>query len=145
MSFYDSSSSVQSLPRLLLPTVRNPRLNPPTSPPSVHKSPKIKSPPSRSSRSRLASPQLTLDPRDSLITIGQLWLGKDADFEIVHDQLELDGFQLFAVEKWFVRSLVISQESNSTKPRVTERKRSIVTLTVYTGDPLDKVTRKTTV
>lgn len=36
------------------------------------------------------------------MTIGQVWLGKNANFEIVYDQLELDGFQLFAVEKWSV-------------------------------------------
>jgi hypothetical protein len=44
------------------------------------------------------------------MTIGQVWLGKslNANFEIVHDQLELEGFQLFAVEKWSVSSHHIS-------------------------------------
>lgn len=124
-SFYDSSSSVphspvplihpqrfpslSSLPypRLLLPTVRYPRSNVyhlPSSPPLPvpHKSPKIKSSSSRSSRSRITSPQPTPDLQDASITIGQLWLGKSANFEIIHDQLELEGFQLFAVEKWSV-------------------------------------------
>ena len=92
MSFFDSSS------RLLLPTVRGPRsLN---HPPLSHRSPKIKSSSSRSSRTRLVSPPP--DPPDTYVTTGQLWLGKNANFEIVQDQLQLDGFQLFAVEKWFV-------------------------------------------
>jgi hypothetical protein len=132
MSFYDSSSSVPhspfsnphrfpslaSLPyRLLLPTVRNPRPNssylsssPP--PPVSHKSPKIKSSSARSTRPRHASTssQPTLDLHDSHVTIGQVWLGKtlNANFEIVHDQLELEGFQLFAVEKWSVSSSRLS-------------------------------------
>ncbi|KAI9512172.1 hypothetical protein F5148DRAFT_1008388 [Russula earlei] len=131
-SFYDSSSSVPLSPsplspRLLLPTVRNPRSILPSvpSPPLPYKSPKIRSAAYRSTRSRLASPPIPSDPRDPSATIGQLWLGldKDANFEIVHDQLELDGFQLFAVEKW-----------------VTERTRPIVSLIVYTGDPLHKIT-----
>jgi hypothetical protein len=36
------------------------------------------------------------------MTAGQVWLGKNVNFEMVHDQLQLEGFQLFAVEKWFV-------------------------------------------
>jgi hypothetical protein len=120
MSFYDSSSSVPHSPlpiphpRLLLPTVRIPRSNtfhvPSSPPPLAHKSPKIKSSSSRSSRTRLASPHSALDLQDSSMTIGQVWLGKslNANFEIVHDQLELEGFQLFAVEKWSVSSLHIS-------------------------------------
>ena len=40
--------------------------------------------------------------------IGQTWLGKSANFEIVHDQLELEGFQLFAVEKWSVSHLLLA-------------------------------------
>lgn len=92
MSFFDSSS------RLLLPTVRGPRAH--SQPPLSHRSPKIKSSSSRSSRTRLVSPPPE-HPEPSLTT-GQLWLGKNANFEIVHDQLQLDGFQLFAVEKWFV-------------------------------------------
>ena len=126
MSFYDSSSSVPhsptpnphrfpsltSLPylRLLLPTVRNPRSNASSSPPppASHKSPKSKSYSSRSGRSRRASPQRAPDLQDSSVPIGQTWLGKSANFEIVHDQLELEGFQLFAVEKWSVSHLLLA-------------------------------------
>jgi hypothetical protein len=89
MSFFDSTN------RLLLPTVR--------APPSIShslKSPKIKSSSSRSSRTRLVSPPP--EPPEPSLTTGQLWLGKNANFEIVQDHLQLDGFQLFAVEKWFV-------------------------------------------
>jgi hypothetical protein len=39
------------------------------------------------------------------MTVGQIWLGKNANFEIVQEQLQLDGFQLFAVEKWYVLNL----------------------------------------
>ena len=44
------------------------------------------------------------------MAIGQVWLGKglSANFEIIHDQLELEGFQLFAVEKWSVSSRHVS-------------------------------------
>jgi hypothetical protein len=97
MSFDDS------LPRLLLPAVRTPRTLPPP-PPPPSRSPKIKSSSSRSSRTRLVSPppQPPPDPREPYLTTGQVWLGKNANFEIVQDQLQLEGFQLFAVEKWFV-------------------------------------------
>lgn len=111
MSFYDFSphrpTPTHFLPRLLLPTVRNPRSHhynapPPPSPTSPYKSPKLRSSSSRSSRTRFASPQLPPDLHSPSVTVGQIWLGKNANFEIVQDQLELGGFQLFAVEKWCV-------------------------------------------
>jgi len=86
--------------RLLLPTVRTPRTL--SLPPPPPKSPKIKSSASRSSRTRLVLPQPPQDPQDPSLTTGQLWLGKNSNFEIVQDQLQLEGFQLFAVEKWLV-------------------------------------------
>ncbi|KAI0269158.1 hypothetical protein BC834DRAFT_967810 [Gloeopeniophorella convolvens] len=111
-------------PRLLLPTVRNPRIHiyNASSPNPSHKSPKIKSTPSKTSRSHLTSSS-SLPDSPASVTIGQAWIGKNANFDIVQEQLELEGYQLFAVEKW-----------------VTERTRPIITLAVYTGDPFHRIT-----
>jgi hypothetical protein len=73
------------------------------------------------------------------MTVGQFWLGMDANFQVVQEQLQLDGFQLFAVEKWYVLNLSFAYRS-PIRARVTERTRPIITLAVYTGDPLHKVT-----
>jgi hypothetical protein len=73
------------------------------------------------------------------MTVGQVWLGKDANFQVVQEQLQLDGFQLFAVEKWYVLNLSFPCP-RPIRARVTERTRPIITLAVYTGDPLHKVT-----
>jgi hypothetical protein len=43
-------------------------------------------------------------------------------FDVVSTELVVEGYQLYAVEKWLV-----------------DRERPIVTLTVYTGDPTHKV------
>lgn len=86
--------------RLLLPTVR------PTRHPTAPASPKLlplKSSPSRLSRSRASSvsPQVGIvnDPSVSLPT-NYDWIGGGCRFEIVEDQFELAGYQLYAVEKW---------------------------------------------
>ncbi|KAF5363541.1 hypothetical protein D9756_000366 [Leucocoprinus leucothites] len=51
------------------------------------------------------------------------WLGLPLAFDVVQEQLEIDGYQMYAVEKWIV-----------------ERNRPITVLTVYTGDPSHKIT-----
>lgn len=43
-------------------------------------------------------------------------------FDVVSTELIVEGYQLYAVEKWLV-----------------DRDRPVVTLTVYTGDPAHKV------
>ncbi|KAA1466389.1 hypothetical protein DENSPDRAFT_831206 [Dentipellis sp. KUC8613] len=113
--------------RLLMPTVRLPRSpsSTPGSPVSPPKSPKIKQPATKLMRSRSAStsthvsPEIPCTPK----SVGLQWFGKTCKFEIVQDQLEVEGYQLYAVEKW-----------------VTGRARAVVTLTVYTGDPSHKIT-----
>ncbi len=88
--------------RLLMPTVRLPRSpsSTPGSPVSPPKSPKVKQPAAKLMRSRSASthvsPELPCTPKG----IGLQWFGKTCKFEIVQDQLEIEGYQLYAVEKW---------------------------------------------
>ncbi|KAJ6613421.1 hypothetical protein B0H10DRAFT_2436451 [Mycena sp. CBHHK59/15] len=89
---------------LLLPTVRPPR--PPTAapPPTAARAPApLPRPPS---------------PTD----VAQEWIGLPLRFEIVADRHELEGYQIYAVEKWIV-----------------ERDRPVTALTVYTGDPANKI------
>ncbi|KAJ7179118.1 hypothetical protein C8R46DRAFT_625399, partial [Mycena filopes] len=103
---------------LLLPTVRVPV--PRTTNHHTH----------NRTRSKLARPtQSSVDittplPRPWTPTdIANDWIGLPLHFEIVTDRLELDGFQIYAVEKWIV-----------------ERDRPVTVLTVYTGDPAHKIT-----
>ncbi|KAJ7908344.1 hypothetical protein B0H13DRAFT_2662099 [Mycena leptocephala] len=51
------------------------------------------------------------------------WIGLPLRFEIVTERLELEGYQIYAVEKWIV-----------------ERDRPVTVLTVYTGDPAHRIT-----
>ncbi|KAI0068856.1 hypothetical protein BV25DRAFT_1792230 [Artomyces pyxidatus] len=92
--------------RLLMPTVRAP------APPSIPKSPKIKPTTSTARREH---------------DVGAEWFGKaGVRFEVVQEQLEIEGYQIYAVEKWCVA--------------VTERTRPVTTLAVYTGDAAHKIT-----
>ncbi|KAJ7638832.1 hypothetical protein FB45DRAFT_1055059 [Roridomyces roridus] len=50
------------------------------------------------------------------------WIGLPLHFHIVTDGLELDGYQIYAVQKWIVE------------------RRPVTVLTVYTGDPAHKIT-----
>lgn len=91
--------------RLLMPTVRatrsssnnSPRTNVPAKPPTA-----------KLSRSRAGSTVALTQPSPDLsersVTIGYTdWIGGGRKFEVVEDQIELEGFQIYAVEKWFVR------------------------------------------
>ena len=55
-------------------------------------------------------------------SVGLEWFGLPAQFEIVALDIELEGYQMYAVEKWIV-----------------ERDRPVTVLVVYTGDPAHKV------
>ncbi|KAJ7781220.1 hypothetical protein B0H16DRAFT_1671552 [Mycena metata] len=101
---------------LLLPTVRAPR--PPV--PSTHH--RTRSKPARPNGS---SVDITAPlPRPwSPTDVANDWIGLPLRFDIVTDRLELEGYQIYAVEKWIV-----------------ERDRPVTVLTVYTGDPAHKIT-----
>ncbi|KAJ7771390.1 hypothetical protein DFH07DRAFT_1057717 [Mycena maculata] len=100
---------------LLLPTVRQPQSRP--SAPLTH----------HRTKSKLARASVDITaplPRPwSLTDTANDWIGLPLRFEIVTDRLELDGYQIYAVEKWIV-----------------ERDRPVTVLTVYTGDPAHKIT-----
>ncbi|KAL4241904.1 hypothetical protein ABKN59_000448 [Abortiporus biennis] len=109
--------------RLLMPTIRAPR-SPNVSP---RIPPSTKSSPSKLSRSRASSVSRisqTQSPELShAVSLPQDWIGGGCKFEVVANELELEGFQIYAVEKWIV-----------------ERKRPVTVLTVYTGDPRHRIT-----
>ncbi|KAI0638204.1 hypothetical protein C8Q77DRAFT_1187759 [Trametes polyzona] len=113
-----SSLNVNTSKRLLLPTVRavkptgvSPRLPPKSS--------------VKAGRSRAGSVSVNVSPEppERVPSGASEWLPGGDKFEIVEEQLELEGFQIYAVEKWVVA-----------------RKRPILVLTVYTGDPKHKIT-----
>lgn len=75
-------------------------------------------------RSRSGSTSLQSSPDPSTVAeyAGELWLGQKCRFDIVEEQIELAGYQLYVVEKWIVE------------------RRPITVLTVYTGDLEHKIT-----
>ncbi|KAF7355334.1 hypothetical protein MSAN_01449900 [Mycena sanguinolenta] len=103
------------MPTLLLPTVRQPQSRPPVQ--STH----------NRTRSKLVRPSVDITtplPRPWTPTdVAKHWIGLPLHFDIVTDRLELEGFQIYAVQKWIV-----------------ERDRPVTVLTVYTGDPAHKIT-----
>ncbi|EKM59053.1 uncharacterized protein PHACADRAFT_25180 [Phanerochaete carnosa HHB-10118-sp] len=114
--------------RLLMPTVRPPKQLPHTSPSFRISS--SKSSPAKIARSRAGSMAQSLqtspDPSASpQINVTVDWIGGGCRFEVVEDFVEIEGYQLYAVEKC---------------ARVVERTRSVTVLTVFTGDPNHKVT-----
>lgn len=56
-------------------------------------------------------------------SVGERWIGRKSCLEIAEDRAELQGYQMYAVEKWIV-----------------ERVRPVTVLIVYTGDPSHKIT-----
>ncbi|KAJ7180109.1 hypothetical protein C8R43DRAFT_1117442 [Mycena crocata] len=103
---------------LLLPTVRQPHSRPPA--PTAHQRSR-----SKLSRAGAASVDITAPlPRPwSPTDVANDWIGLPLRFDIVTDRLELEGYQIYAVEKWIV-----------------ERDRPVTVLTVYTGNPAQKIT-----
>ncbi len=95
-----SSVNVATVPkRLLMPTVRSPRPSgiSPRLPPST------KSSPSKLGRSRAGSisVNVSLDGGERTAVGASDWLDGGERFEVVEEQLELEGFQIYAVEKWY--------------------------------------------
>ncbi|KAF9009063.1 hypothetical protein BDQ17DRAFT_1422232 [Cyathus striatus] len=131
------ASAVPEPSLLLLPLVRLP--NPPQSqshlqfqfqfqPQPVPRSPRLT--PKHHPRSRAASVSPSLSEQVALARqnpplhdVASEWIGLPVHFELVHEQLEIDGYQLYAVEKWIV-----------------QRTRPVTVLAVYTGDPDHKIT-----
>ncbi|KAI0765510.1 hypothetical protein BC629DRAFT_1596637 [Irpex lacteus] len=107
--------------RLLMPTTRETR---PSHTFILPKSSKFS--PSKHSRSRAGSLVHTVppspDPNASPPTSVD-WVGGGCRFEVVEEQIELWGYQIYAVEKWVV-----------------DRHRPVTVLTVLTGDPNHKIT-----
>ncbi|KAH9844317.1 uncharacterized protein C8Q71DRAFT_826848 [Rhodofomes roseus] len=104
-----------------MPTVRStkPGMGSPKIPP-------YKASPSKIARSRAGSvsnPSFLSDLSDkSANATAPDWIGGGRRFEIVEEQIELAGYQIYAVEKWVV-----------------ERRRPVIVLTVFTGDPQHKI------
>ncbi|KAL6309539.1 hypothetical protein BKA93DRAFT_722828 [Sparassis latifolia] len=121
-----SSSNVLLPPtsrRLLMPTVRSPKAIPNGSP---RVPPPARFSPSKPPRSRAGSTSnlVPVDPNErSTSTVTSDWIGGGRKFEVVEEQIELEGFQIFAVERWVV-----------------ERRRPVTALTVLTGEPSHKIT-----
>lgn len=67
------------------------------------------------------------------------WLGLPLNFDLLHDHLEIEGYQMYAVEKWFVFLSFLFSFPYLSPQRIVERNRPITVLTVYTGDPSHKV------
>ncbi|KZT71574.1 hypothetical protein DAEQUDRAFT_763797 [Daedalea quercina L-15889] len=107
--------------RLLMPTVRSTKATP-----GSPKTPHYKASPSKMSRSRAGSvsnPSFLSDQSDKSASAAVPdWIGDGRKFEIVEEQVELTGYQIYAVEKWVV-----------------ERRRPVIVLTVFTGDPQHKI------
>ncbi|KAJ6515875.1 hypothetical protein C8R45DRAFT_1140940 [Mycena sanguinolenta] len=103
------------MPTLLLPTVRQPQ-----SKQQQHSShTRTRSKLVRSSVDTTAPLPRPWSPTD----VAKHWIGLPLHFDIVSDRLELEGYQIYAVQKWIV-----------------ERDRPVTVLTVYTGDPAHKIT-----
>ncbi|KAH9943422.1 uncharacterized protein BXZ73DRAFT_40322 [Epithele typhae] len=104
--------------RLLVPTVRPIRHTPasPRIPPS-------KPSPSKLGRTRTGSLSVFTEVPERAVVGASDWISGGEKFEIVEEYVELGGCQIYAVEKWVVA-----------------RKRPVLVVTVYTGDPRHKIT-----
>ncbi|CCM01577.1 uncharacterized protein FIBRA_03637 [Fibroporia radiculosa] len=110
-----------STKRLLMPTVRAVRN------PSSPRISQYRSSPSKIPRSRAGSVSnpMLVDLTDRAAPPGcpADWIGGGCKFDVVEDLVELEGYQIYAVEKWVV-----------------ERRRPVIVLTVFTGDSKHKIT-----
>lgn len=68
------------------------------------------------------------------------WVSALGKMHIVEEQLELRGYQMYAVEKWCVASVASVEDGSSSPPilRVVDRGRLVNVVSVYTGDPRHK-------
>ncbi|KAH8105824.1 hypothetical protein BXZ70DRAFT_966334, partial [Cristinia sonorae] len=122
-----SSLNVSGPRRLLMPTVRHPRPTHTTALSSPKGSSQKSPQSSRLSRSRASSvsPSVPTSPDPSSLPVNDDWIGGGCTFEVVQDNIELEGYQLYAVEKWCV---------------VVERRRQVTVLAVFTGDRRHRIT-----
>lgn len=87
-----------------MPTVRHTR-HPSPIPSNSPKVPAQKSPQSKLSRSRAGSVALSVQSNSSDLTATLAyddWIGGGCNFEIVAENIQLEGYQIYAVEKWYV-------------------------------------------
>lgn len=92
-------SAMESSPRLrlLMPRVRHAQATP-----LIPRSPRLRPTTSKLIRSRSGSTSHTSeDPITVSSDVGSDWLGFPSRFEIVQEQLQIDGYQMYAVEKWY--------------------------------------------
>jgi hypothetical protein len=89
--------------RLLMPTVR-PNAGASVSPPH---SPRLRAMPMKLARNRSHSHSQSLADADlSLLhipsaDIGLQWLGVPLKFDLIEAEVEIEGYQMYAVEKWY--------------------------------------------
>jgi len=121
--------------RLLVPTVRRSGDGCSPKPASRPVSKLMRS--TSGSTSHHSSPDPGAAPRQ-VTWAGKEWIGVDCKFEVV-EELELEGYQIYAVEKWCVVLWSHPAPKVNNFSRVVERIRPITVLTVYTGDPKHKV------
>jgi len=121
--------------RLLVPTVRRSGDGNSPKPASKPISRVMRS--TSGSTSHHSSPDPGATPRQ-VTWAGKEWIGVDSRFEVV-EELELEGYQIYAVEKWCVVCWFLPTPEVNHRSRVVERTRPITVLTVYTGDPKHKV------
>lgn len=95
-----SSVNVGASRRLLLPTVRATR--PPVTSPRISSKAYTKA---GRSRAGSLSVNVSPEPQERTPSGASSWLPGGDGFEIVEEQLELEGFQIFAVEKWYARRI----------------------------------------
>ncbi|KAG2141720.1 uncharacterized protein EDB93DRAFT_1089166 [Suillus bovinus] len=122
------ASSTLGPPRLLMPTVRPPAppripQSPPSPPTRRHTSSKLMRSRSGSATAIMTSAAFNAGTGVSRDSVGERWIGKKSCLEIAENRVELQGYQMYAVEKWIV-----------------ERVRPVTVLIVYTGDPSHKIT-----
>ncbi|KAG0709652.1 hypothetical protein DFH29DRAFT_885189 [Suillus ampliporus] len=122
------TSSIPGPPRLLMPMVRSPApprlLQSPPSPPTRRQaSSKLMRSRSGSATAIMTSAAFNAGTGASENYVGERWIGRMSRLEIAESRIELQGYQMYAVEKWIV-----------------ERLRPVTVLTVYTGDPAHKIT-----
>ncbi|KAG1806788.1 uncharacterized protein HD556DRAFT_1324065 [Suillus plorans] len=122
------ANSIRGPPRLLMPTVRPPAplcipQCPPSPPTRRQTSSKLIRSRSGSATAIMTSAAFNTGTGVSEDSVGERWIGRESRLEIAENRVELQGYQMYAVEKWIV-----------------ERVRPVTVLIVYTGDPSHKVT-----